>query len=135
MVSGPYPPKTIFFNTSERKGEAMLSTGLISEVQETVARAFALSRAELLSRSRRRAVTEARAVAMYVCRGLGAADAAGRRGWASFPRLGQAFARDHTSVIHACQTVAERRRTDREFAARIAAILSELDPATAGEAR
>ena len=32
-----------------------------------------------------------------------------RRQAASFPRIGLAFARDHTSVLHACNVVARRR--------------------------
>ncbi len=36
--------------------------------------------------------------------------------WASFPRIGLAFERDHSSVIHACKMVALRRARDREFA-------------------
>jgi chromosomal replication initiator protein len=90
----------------------------IGEVQNRVAKAFALSRAELLSRSRKREVASARQIAMYLCRDLAksAAYGASSVGWASFPRIGMAFSRDHSSVIHACNVVSQRRAVDGSFA-------------------
>ncbi len=84
-----------------------------------MARAFELSRAELLSRTRKQRVARARQVAMYLCRDFARNPAEGRFGegaWASFPRIGRAFERDHSSVIHAYRVVAQRRITDSEFA-------------------
>lgn len=92
-------------------------TGFIDEVQNRVAKAFALSRAELLSRSRKREIAEARQIAMYLCRNLaGKPEGRAGAGWASFPRIGLAFARDHSSVIHACNVVSQRRAMDNSFA-------------------
>jgi chromosomal replication initiator protein len=104
------------------------ATSLIHEVQETVARVFDLTRADLLSRSRRRPVAQARQLAMYLCRDLAQEEALGKgeRCWASFPRIGIAFSRDHTSVLHAYQTVENRRRQDREFARMVDQIEREL---------
>jgi hypothetical protein len=96
----------------------------IREVQQTVALAFNLSVREMVSPSRRRNVTCARHVAMYLSREMA------MRGWRamshtvasaapappSFPRIGIAFARDHSSVIHACTTVKRRLRDDLGFA-------------------
>jgi chromosomal replication initiator protein len=90
--------------------------GFIDEVQNRVAKAFALSRAELLSRSRKRGVAEARQVAMYLCRNLAKEGCRAGTGWASFPRIGLAFARDHSSVIHACNVVSQREALDNHFA-------------------
>jgi len=102
---------------------------MIDEVQSRVANAFALSRSELLSRSRRRPVALARQVAMYLCRDL-AQRSGGRSRWASFPRIGIAFARDHSSVIHACHVVTERRARDRGLAELLDELTRELRPAT-----
>src|SRR5438876_11545081 len=91
------------------------STRLIAQVQDCVARAFELSRAELLSRRRTQRVACARQVAMYLCRDLARNPEEGRFGegaWASFPRIGRAFERDHSSVIHAYKTVARKRVSD-----------------------
>jgi phage-related baseplate assembly protein len=89
----------------------------IGEVQNRVAKAFALSRAELLSRSRKREVASARQIAMYLSRDLAksAAYGASSVGWALFPRIGMAFSRDHSSVIHACNVVSQRRAVDDSF--------------------
>lgn len=102
---------------------------LIAEIQERVAAAFELSRSELLSRSRRRPVAAARQVAMYLCRDLaarGEGAPTSRRSWASFPRIGMAFARDHSSVMHACDVVTRRRETDRSFARLVEGLAQEL---------
>jgi chromosomal replication initiator protein len=103
---------------------------MIDEVQSRVASAFALSRAELLSRSRRRPVALARQVAMYLCREV--AQRGGERSsrWASYPRIGLAFARDHSSVIHACNVVSERRARDRGLADLLDELTRELRPAS-----
>src|SRR5271169_2278004 len=79
----------------------------IADVQRAVARAFCLSISEMLSRKRRHRLAGARQVAMYLSRELAGGGWMGRRRQAaSFPRIGMAFARDHTSVIHACNVVA-----------------------------
>jgi chromosomal replication initiator protein len=96
----------------------------IREVQQTVARAFHLTLAEMLSRSRTQHVTRARHVAMYLSRKVAVrrwrsperAGAPGMQAPPSFPRIGIAFARNHSSVIHACRLVQRRMRHDRRFA-------------------
>jgi len=96
----------------------------IREIQETVATAFNLSVRDMVSPSRRRQVTCARHIAMYLSRemaarrGRPATRSAGARAPAppSFPRIGIAFARDHSSVIHACSIVKRRLRDDLGFA-------------------
>jgi chromosomal replication initiator protein len=102
---------------------------LIAEIQERVAAAFDLSRSELMSRSRRRPVAAARQVAMYLCRDLAGRDertTTGSRSWASFPRIGMAFARDHSSVMHACDVVSRRRATDVSFARLVEELTRDL---------
>lgn len=96
----------------------------IREIQQTVALAFNLSVRDLVSPSRRRQVTCARHVAMYLSREMAArrlraassAIEASATGRPSFPRIGIAFARDHSSVIHACSAVKRRLRDDLGFA-------------------
>jgi chromosomal replication initiator protein len=96
----------------------------IREVQQTVARAFNLTVAEMLSPSRTQHVTHARHVAMYLSREVAARrwrsnGSIGARVTAappSFPRIGIAFARNHSSVIHAYRIVQRRMRGDLRFA-------------------
>jgi hypothetical protein len=99
----------------------------IADVQHAVARIFCLSVGEMLSRKRRHHLAGARQVAMYLSRELAGGGWTGpRRRAASFPRIGMAFARDHTSVIHACNAVARRRAADPEFARLLDRIAREL---------
>ena len=119
----------------------------IREIQRTVALAFDLSVRDMVSPSRRRNVTCARHVAMYLSREMAV------RGWRavsrtvdsrapappSFPRIGIAFARDHSSVIHACTTVKRRLREDLGFALLLNRLAGDLRdhaiaPATVREA-
>ncbi len=96
----------------------------IREIQQTVALAFNLSVRDMVSPSRRRRVTCARHVAMYLSRQMAArrlrtanrANDPGVSAPPSFPRIGIAFARDHSSVIHACTVVKRRLREDLGFA-------------------
>lgn len=102
--------------------EDILKSILISDIQDSVARAFHLSRAELLSPSRRQRVTYARHIAMYLSRELAGyraqvtSDATSLSRTVSFPRIGIAFARNHSSVIHAYNSIERRRHFDVKFA-------------------
>ena len=112
----------------------------IREIQLAVAFAFNLTVREMVSTSRRRNVTCARQIAMYFSRELAArrpdrvthtraALPAGPP--RSFPRIGIAFARDHSSVIYACSAVKRRLRDDLCFALllqRLAHDLHDRDP-------
>lgn len=107
----------------------------IPEIQQAVARTFGLSLPQMLSRGRPRDVAHARQAAMYLCRELAAGGWLGRRRAAgSFPRIGRAFARDHTSVIHACNAVARRRLHDRELARRLDEVVGRLTQSAAHRA-
>ena len=103
----------------------------ISEIQETVAAAFHVSRADLLSRNRRQHVAYARHIAMYLTREMGGRsgdEAAGNeaRARASFPRIAIAFGRNHSSVIYACGAIERRRRLDLAFARLLDRIAGKL---------
>jgi chromosomal replication initiator protein len=107
----------------------------IREIQQTVALAFNLSVRDMVSSSRRRQVTCARHVAMYLSREMAtrrrpsAAECAPLRRTPappSFPRIGIAFSRDHSSVIHACSMVKERLRNDAGFATLLMRISGDL---------
>jgi chromosomal replication initiation ATPase DnaA len=100
----------------------------IAEIQQTVAAAFSLSRTELLSRSRQQHVACARHIAMYLSRELARGSGNGNCGVsrASYPRIGMAFDRDHTSVMHACSSIERKCRTDQRFARLVGGIANEV---------
>jgi chromosomal replication initiator protein len=76
----------------------------LESIQKTVADYFKLKVAEMYSQKRTRAIARPRQVAMWLSRELTPH---------SYPEIGDAFGgRDHTTVLHACRTIADLRRTD-----------------------
>ncbi len=90
-------------------------------VLEATAEAFHASARRLRGRERAARLLLPRRVAVYLARE--------QLGW-SFARLGVAFGRDHTTVLHAWRTITERRRTDRRLAATLERIEQRLTPGT-----
>jgi chromosomal replication initiator protein len=73
-------------------------------IQKTVADYFKIKVADMYSQRRTRAIARPRQVAMWLARELTPH---------SLPEIGDAFGgRDHTTVMHACRTIADLRRTD-----------------------
>ena len=73
-------------------------------IQKTVADFYKIKVAEMFSQKRTRAIARPRQVAMWLARDLTPH---------SLPEIGDAFGgRDHTTVLHACRTIAELRIKD-----------------------
>jgi chromosomal replication initiator protein len=85
-----------------------------------VARHYGLTASDLRGKSRRQAVADARALAMYLVRG---------RTGASYAEVGRHFGnRDHTTVLHACRKLSAQTARDqatRRLANDIAEQISE----------
>ena len=81
------------------------------------AKAFETSVGEILDRNRRPIPAAARRVAMYLTREL--TDL-------SYPRIGKAFGRDHSTVISAYRGTLSQMSTDKRFADRVTAIHRSL---------
>lgn len=81
------------------------------------AKAFGTSVGEILDRNRRPIPSAARRVAMYLAREL--TDL-------SYPRIGKAFGRDHSTVISAYRGTLSQMSTDKRFAERVSSIHSSL---------
>ncbi|HZW24238.1 MAG TPA: chromosomal replication initiator protein DnaA [Gallionella sp.] len=76
----------------------------IDNIQKTVADYYRLKIAELLSKKRTRNLTRPRQMAMALARELTSM---------SLPEIGNSFGgKDHSTVIHACKTMAELRASD-----------------------
>jgi chromosomal replication initiator protein len=114
----------------QRSNEVSCRFISIAEIQHTVAAAFSLTRADLLSRSRERHVACARHVAMYLSRELSrrnkGAGAAAETPRTSYPRIGIAFGRDHTSVMHACNAIGRKCKADLRFARMVDSLAGEV---------
>lgn len=89
----------------------------VEEIQRAVCHHFHLKDAELLSKDRHKTTAFARHVAMYLCK---------QRLSVSFPELGRAFRKDHTTVMSAVRKVESLRDQDPQVRAHIEAIERRL---------
>ena len=90
----------------------------IRDVERAVCQRFKISRAQLLRRDSARAASRPRQIAMYLARELTGA---------SYPRLGQHFERDHTSVLYAWRMTIRRMAKDAALAAEVAGCRAILE--------
>jgi chromosomal replication initiator protein len=89
----------------------------IDSIQKTVADFFHIRLADLKSKKRTQHIAFCRQVAMYLCR---------KKTDSSFPAIGDAFGRDHSTVIHAHNLIARRIANDSAFRFSIEKIEREL---------
>jgi chromosomal replication initiator protein len=89
----------------------------VSTIVKRVAAAFDVGEKELLGPSRLRGVLRPRQVAMYLARELTGL---------SLPRIGAAFGRDHTTVLHACRKVEDELVTDVGLAKQVQELRTSL---------
>lgn len=94
----------------------------IQTVQEHVSTVFRIPLIDLMSKKRSQRVAFCRQVAMYLCRRL-----TGN----SFPAIGAAFGRDHSTVIHAHNLIAGRVNKDAGFARLIQKLERQLNGSSA----
>jgi len=78
---------------------------------------FGFSVSEILSGRRRRPLTRARQAAMWISH-----EATAR----SFPELGRAFRRDHTTIMHAIRHVPKHMAADPEWREKVMSVLAEV---------
>lgn len=88
----------------------LLPRPLMAQIVAAVADAYKVPWHKIIGRQRAAYYVEPRHVAMHLCRKM--------TGY-SLPRIGRLFERDHTTVMHACQRVAERMEAEDDFAARV----------------
>jgi len=78
----------------------------MDSIQKAVADYFDVRMADMSSKRRPQAVAMPRQVAMFLCRRLTAA---------SSPEIGNAFAKTHATILHACTQVEKKLATDETF--------------------
>ncbi|MBY0457050.1 MAG: hypothetical protein K2V38_06920, partial [Gemmataceae bacterium] len=103
--------------TLAETGQPTSSPLTVSGIVEHVARAFGITAKELLGASRLRGVLRSRQVAMFLARELTRL---------SLPRLGAAFGRDHTTVLHACRKIEAEVQIDPVLAKRVSDLRAVL---------
>ena len=95
----------------------------IAKVQRSVCEYFNISREELVSKSRKRQIVQARQIAMYLSRNLISN--------CSLATIGQETGgKDHATVLHACTTVSDLMATDKVFRKYVADIRAMVAPAS-----
>jgi chromosomal replication initiator protein len=91
----------------------------IQDVKAAVARHYQLSVEQLESPTRTSQVAWPRQVAIHLARDLTGA---------SLPAIGEAFHRNHSTVVHACKRVSERCQTDQQAVDEISILTALLSP-------
>ncbi len=100
-----------------RKKEDIVITG--EYIKEVTAKYFNITVEDMNSKKRTRSISLPRQVAMYITREI--TDL-------SLPRIGEEFGgRDHSTVIHACQKIAEEMDTNTDFKNLILRIEREIN--------
>lgn len=91
----------------------------LDEVEKEVASHFGLRVGDLKARRRTKKIAEARQVAMYLMR---------QKAGASYPVIGAHLGgRDHSTVIHACQSIERRRKEDARMRLTLEAMAKRLE--------
>ena len=94
----------------------------IGRVQSSVCEYFGISTEELVSKSRKRQIVQARQIAMYLCRTL--------LPNCSLSTIGaQTGGKDHATVLHSCNIVSDMMATDRTFKKYVSDLAAQLAPA------
>ena len=95
----------------------------IDKVQKAVCEYFNIGREDLLSKSRKRQIVQARQIAMFLSRNLISN--------CSLATIGQEIGgKDHATVLHACSTVSDLMATDKIFKKYVTDIETMLVPAS-----
>ena len=89
----------------------------VEAVQRTVAEYYDIRLGDMTSKRRPQSIAFPRQVAMYLCRTLT---------HQSLPSIGNAFGRNHATVIHACRLIAERMKTDPAFRQTVSVLKQRL---------
>jgi len=111
---------TVDLAKSEMKHLANLREKVITNelIQKIVAESFGVKPSDLKSKRRTRTVVLPRQVAMYLCRQLAGS---------SLPDIGNFFGgKDHSTVIHSCKVIEEKREKDPELKVRIEMLIKQL---------
>jgi len=96
----------------------------ISAVQSAVCEYFNISAEELVSKSRKRQIVQARQISMYLCRNLISN--------CSLSTIGaETGGKDHATVLHSCNMVSDLMATDRVFKKYVSELETRLLPSEA----
>ncbi len=99
-------------------GEAALSQISMSQITACVSKTYKVSEKQLMGKTRKMEVVNARHIGMFLCREMTSG---------SLLTIGNYFGkRDHSTVIHACKVIEEKIASDNSFAQDIKNIKNQL---------
>lgn len=91
----------------------------IDLIMDEVTWFYQVTKMEVISQRRQRAVVIPRHVAMYLCKNMTLR---------SFPEIGRRFGgRDHTTVMHALRSIEDKMQCDGDLAQEVATIRSRIE--------
>jgi chromosomal replication initiator protein len=103
----------------ERVGSSLLSELSIEDIVKKVSEISNVSELEIVGKSRKMEIAEARQISMFLCRDLMGL---------SLSNVGVYFGgRDHTTVIHAVKTIKNKIQNDERVKDQIDSVKDELD--------
>jgi chromosomal replication initiator protein len=89
----------------------------MERIQRTVAEHYDIRFSDILSRKRPANIALPRQVAMYLCRDLTTH---------SLPTIGDAFGKNHATVLHACRLISQKEQEDPEIRQALSALRDSL---------
>ena len=99
-------------------GEAALSQISLEQISSEVSKAYNVSNKQLIGKTRKMEVVQARHISMFLCREMTSC---------SLLSIGSYFGnRDHSTVIHACKVIEDKITNDSSFAKDIKNIKNQL---------
>ena len=116
--SEPFQTLTDTSLTNDGQGDITLSDALFVKIVSIIAKETHVKVDDILGRRRVPAIAEARQILMYLLREMGL----------SFPEIGTLCERDHTTVMHACDQIAEKERQASDFRALLESICDQIRP-------
>lgn len=119
-LDGPRDPQALFATVVESPVPAPMAERRVTvdHVKRRATEWYNLQPGDLESRSRKREIVRPRQIATYVARQL-----TGQ----SFPQIARRFGpRDHTTILHGCQLVAQKMASDPDFAAQVEAFIDAV---------
>ncbi len=102
----------------ERVGHISASEITVEEIIRKVSNLTNIKESDIVGQSRRAEIVEARQVSIYLCREMLGS---------SLASIGMHFSgRDHTTVLHACKVIEEKRKNNKRISGIVADIKNEL---------
>ncbi len=118
LTGRPLTRETLDYLLRDTLDQETHETLTMEEIQKVVADHFNLRLADMTSNRRPQSIAFPRQIAMYLCRELTPH---------SLPSIGQAFGRNHATVLHAHRLIMDRLKQDAAFRQNMAVLQQRLD--------